>query len=145
MIIFLDFDGVLHPDPCPRPELLLCELPRLENVLRDFPQAQIVVSSTWRETRSLDELKSLFAPDVASQVIGVTPVSSDLDHVVYSYHRQAEIEAWLRVNRSPWDRFAVIDDRPWLFTPFYAPLLKCDPTTGMNDQVELSLRFRLKG
>lgn len=144
MIIFLDFDGVLHPEPCSRPELLLCELPRVERVLRDFPQAQVVVSSTWRDTRTLGELQSLFSPDVALQVIGVTPPWRDLEDIVYNYQRQAEVEAWLRKNRSPWDRFAVLDDRAWLFSPFYAPLLKCDPATGMDDQVEQQLRDRLK-
>lgn len=144
MIIFLDFDGVLHPEPYARPELLLRELPRLERVLRHFPQAQIVVSSTWRNTRTLGELQDLFSPDVARQVIGVTPAWRDLDQVVYSYQRQAEVEAWLRANRSPWDRFVVLDDRAWLFSPFYAPLLKCNPLTGMDDRVEQQLRTRLQ-
>ena len=144
MIIFLDIDGVLHPEPCARPELVLRELPRLERVLRHFPQAQVVISSTWRDTRTLGELQSLFSPDVAGQVIGVTPAWRDLDQVVYSYQRQAEVEAWLRENRSPWDRFVVLDDRTWLFSPFYAPLLKCNPLTGMDDRVEQQLRTRLQ-
>lgn len=143
MIIFLDIDGVLHPEPCARPELLR-ELPRLETVLRDFPEAQVVVSSTWRDTRTLGELQSLFSPDVAAQVIGVTPAWRDLDQVVYSYQRQAEVEAWLRANRSPWDRFVVLDDRAWLFSPFYAPLLLCDPATGLDNLVEHRLRDRLE-
>lgn len=113
-----------------------------ENPAR-LSQAQVVVSSTWRDTRTLGELQNLFSPDVAVQMIGVTPPWRDLEDIVYSYQRQAEVEAWLRTNRSPWDRFAVLDDRAWLFSPFYAPLLKCDPATGMDDQVE-QLRDRLK-
>mgnify|MGYP001798619549 CR=1 FL=1 len=144
MIIFLDIDGVLHPEPCSRPELRLCELPRLERVLRDFPQAQVVISSTWRDTRTLADLQRLFSADVAGQVIGTTPHWRDLEQVVYSAPRQTEVEAWLKENCSPWARFAVLDDRAWLFSPFYAPLLKCDPATGMDDQVEKLLRARLK-
>ena len=145
MIIFLDFDGVLHPETSYRSKFLLCELPRLEAVLRDFPQAHVVVSSSWRETRSLQDLQGLFSPDVAMRVVGVTPAWRDLDYIVYGYHRQAEIEAWLKINRSPWDKFVVLDDRAWLFSPFYAPLVTCDPATGMDDQVEQRLRERLNG
>lgn len=143
MIIFLDFDGVLHPEPCHRAELLLRELPRLETVLRDFPQSQVVISSTWRATRTLGELQAVFSPDVALRVVGVTPAWRDLDHVVYGHHRQAEVDAWLKANRSPWEKYVVLDDRAWLFPPFYAPLLLCDPATGIDDQVEQQLRHRL--
>lgn len=145
MVLFLDFDGVLHPEPCHQPGQLLCELPRIEGVLRDFPESQVVVSSTWRDTRSLGELQGIFSPDVAGRVVGVTPHWRQLEHTVYSHHRQAEVEAWLKVNRAPWDRFVVLDDRAWLFSPFYAPLLKCDPATGMDDLVEQRLRARLAG
>ncbi len=134
---------MLHPETCLRPECLLRELPRVEAVLRDFPKAQVVVSSSWREKRSLQDLRALFSPDVAMRIVGVTPAWRDLDYIVYSYQRQAEIEEWLKINRSPWDKYVVLDDRPWLFSPFYAPLLVCDPTTGMNDQVERRLRDRL--
>jgi hypothetical protein len=112
-------------------------------VLRDFSQAQIIISSTWRDTRTLGELQNLFAPDVALRVVGVTPAWRELEVTVYRYQRQAEVEAWLKVNRSPWDRFAVLDDRAWLFSPFYAPLLKCNPATGLDDLVEQKLRYRL--
>ena len=143
MIIFLDFDGVLHPVTCLRSGMQLREMPRIAAVLRDFPDAHVVISSTWRVKRSLQDLQRLFPPDVAIRVIGVTPAWQDFDHTVYSYHRQAEIEAWLKANRSPWEKFVVLDDRAWLFAPFYAPLLICDPGSGMDDQVEQRLRERL--
>lgn len=143
MIIFLDIDGVLHPEPCDRSCLQLCEMPRLAGVLRDFPQTQIVISSTWREKRSLHDLQRLFPPDLATRVIGVTPAWQNFDHVVYSYHRQAEIEAWFKANRSPWEKFVVLDDRAWLFSPFYTPLLACNPDTGLDDPVEQRLRDKL--
>lgn len=54
MILFLDFDGVLHPffpraDRSDEENQLFAYLPRLEGVLRDFPEWQIVISSSWRE------------------------------------------------------------------------------------------------
>lgn len=143
MIIFLDFDGVLHPETCLQPDMQLREMPRVAGVLRDFPHAHVVISSTWRVNRSLQDLQRLFPSDVAMRVIGVTPGWQDFDHIVYSYHRQAEIEAWLKANRSPWEKFVVLDDRAWLFAPFYAPLLLCAPESGMDDRVEQRLRDRL--
>lgn len=37
MILFLDFDGVLHPAICHCDADLLCRRPLLESVLRDCP------------------------------------------------------------------------------------------------------------
>ena len=108
MIIFLDFDGVLHPVTCLQSDMQLREMPRIAAVLRDFPDAYVVISSTWRVKRSLQDLQALFPPDVAMRVIGVTPTWQALAHTVYSYHRQAEIEAWLKANRSPWEEFVVL-------------------------------------
>lgn len=142
MIIFLDFDGVLHPEPC-RLGGEFCHLPRFENVLRDLPAVRIVVSSSWRHTRNLATLKSYFSPDISSRIIGVTPSSKQLDGDIPSYERQAEVEAWLRKNASPWDAFVVLDDRPWLFSPFYAPLVKCVRAIGLDDRAEYQLRERL--
>lgn len=140
MIIFLDFDGVLHPEPCRDPEKLLAELLRVEGILRDFQQAQIVVTSTWRHSRTIKDFRDLFSPLTAMQIVGLTPRWQDLDETVYSYHRQAEVEAWLRTHRAPWDEFVILDDKPWLFSPFYPRLLKCNPSTGMDDQVEVTVR-----
>ena len=52
MILFLDFDGVLHPegeDHIFKGGVDFCFLPRLEALLREFPQVKIVISSSWRE------------------------------------------------------------------------------------------------
>ena len=53
MILFLDIDGVLHPDP-PQPDQRLRALPRLVEILRDLPQVEVVISpygaSTCRST-----------------------------------------------------------------------------------------------
>jgi len=71
--LFLDFDGVLHPEPCFDRSRLFCQLPVLEAVLRDFPEVDIVISSSWRELLHLDDLKSLFSGDIAWRIVGVTP------------------------------------------------------------------------
>ena len=50
------------------------------------------------------------------------------------YPRQAEIEVWLRENAQATDNWVAIDDRPWLFKPFFPRLIKTQPDYGMTLQ-----------
>lgn len=135
MILFLDFDGVLHPAVNHDPALLLCKRPLLEDVLRHCESVEVVVSSTWRETRTLSELQSLFSDDIAQRVVGVTPQWRDVqDEVSFgSYVRQAEIEAWLRKSGQPWQQWLAVDDQAHLFRPFCKNLYTTNPGTGLTE------------
>ncbi|WP_231909764.1 HAD domain-containing protein [Cupriavidus nantongensis] len=62
MIVFLDYDGVLHPDAAylvkGRPELratgtLFMWAPILEETLAPYPDAQIVLSTSWVQVRRI--------------------------------------------------------------------------------------------
>ena len=145
MILFLDFDGVLHPAVNYDPALLLRKLPLLEGVLFQVPSIEIVISSTWRETRTLRELQSLFSDDIAPRIIGVTPHWLDIqdDTSFGAYVRQAEIEAWLRKSGQPWQQWLAIDDQAHLFRPFCKQLLLTNPATGLteSDCTELAQLF----
>lgn len=51
MILFLDFDGVLHPlftlpELSPEESRPFCYLPRFAAVLHDYPHVEVVISST---------------------------------------------------------------------------------------------------
>lgn len=99
MILFLDFDGVLHPEFCHQGEKPFCHRDKLEMILRDHPQVEIVISSMWRQTRSLTELQALFPPDIGARIVGVTPDWRDLSElyeVIGNYPRHVEVEGWLR-------------------------------------------------
>ncbi|MFZ6681997.1 HAD domain-containing protein [Undibacterium sp. Tian12W] len=142
MILFLDFDGVLHPEPCfDKPQLFSC-LPRLEAVLRDFPTVLIVISSTWRENRSITELRSFFSSDIGARIIGATPARKDIPDIieVIGYQRHAEIEGWLRLSGEPWKDWVAIDDKSYLFKPFLRNLIKTDPARGLDEHAEIVLR-----
>ena len=145
MILFLDFDGVLHPEPCfDKDKLFIC-LPRLEKVLREFHSVQIVISSTWRLTRSLSDLRLFFSPDIAGRIIGVTPTWRDheeLDSII-GYQRHAEIEVWLRESKYPWQAWIAIDDKTYLFKPFLKNLIKTDSAIGFDHVTEHELRKRI--
>lgn len=146
MILFLDFDGVLHPAICSSDADLLCRRPLLEAVLRDFPQVQIVVSSTWRESRTLPQLQAMFSSDISVRIIGATPRWQDLqdDATMGNYVRQAEIETWLRQAGRVWEAWVALDDQPWLFRPFLANLVRSDPATGLTEEICATLRQRLQ-
>ena len=147
MILFLDFDGVLHPEPCHDGAQLFCRLPLLESLLREFPEVVIVVSSTWRGTRTVEALRALFSDDIGRRVIGATPSWRDLPELVemIGYQRQAEIEGWLRQAGIPWEKWVALDDKPWLYRPFLPNLVHCDRTVGVDEAAISRLRAKLKG
>jgi hypothetical protein len=105
---------------------LLAHLPALETVLRARPAVEVVISSTWRSTRTLDELRAIFSDDIATRIIGVTPQWRDFqdDANWGTYVRQAEIEAWLRTNGRAWEEWVAIDDQRALFRPFCKNLVQ---------------------
>lgn len=79
MILFLDFDGVLHPtfEPSDRDGYWVpfrgskfVSAPVLVEILRPYrDRIDIVISSTWGATRSLDELKALLPAEVSELVV----------------------------------------------------------------------------
>lgn len=146
MILFLDFDGVLHPEPCFSQDMLFCFMPNFEKILREYPQISVVISSTWRETRSIDMLRGYFSIDVRHRIIGVTPSWKNHQELfdVIGYQRQTEVEAWLRDSDEPWTPWVAIDDKPFLFRPFLNNLVKTNSLTGFNEAAEAQLRTLLK-
>jgi hypothetical protein len=73
VVLFLDFDGVLHP--CQSGSFR--HMPLFEQWLLTHPSVEVVVSSTWRETHTFTELCSLFPATVRDRIIGTTPVFED--------------------------------------------------------------------
>lgn len=147
-VLFLDFDGVTHPEPCSAQSAFCC-LPQIEEVLLDFPAVEIVISSSWKEVHSLDELKSFFSTAMAPRVIDVTPdlwrpTLSWLPGPLPEFEREWEIQAWMKAQR-PWGtRWLAIDDRPLWFRPGCPDLLAIDPNTGFLDHDQPVLRAMLK-
>lgn len=117
VVLFLDFDGVLHPffplaDNTDEDNQHFSYLKNFEQAVRECAQpVEIVVSSTWRKSRTLADLQALFSPDIAAIVVGATPV---LEHGNGRGSRQLEVEAWLAANR-PNARWVAVDDMPDLF------------------------------
>ncbi|MEO8022868.1 HAD domain-containing protein [Polaromonas sp.] len=151
MILFLDFDGVLHPDPCTQ-EFHFCRLKLVEDVLRGFLEVSLVLSSTWRLRQSADttgdHLKGYFSPDIAARIVGVTPNHQSLDPQqapsgIELYPREWECIAWLRANRPHSSQWLAIDDKSYLFRPFSKNLIVTRPDTGLTETEASQLRFHL--
>lgn len=145
MILFLDFDGVLHPEILGTPEL--CHLPALEELIREFPQVELVLSTSWRVVYTHDELLSLFSPDIRLRIVGATPQYEDIPLSIREglseFIRQAEIEAWVQINKIK-EGFIVIDDCQSEFTPNWAPLFLVNKETGITQPYLLKLREILR-
>lgn len=115
-IVFLDFDGVTHPELCREDQLFTC-LPLIEAVLRRHEHVEVVISSSWRVHHPLSELRKFFAEDIAHKVVDCTPVfPSTYARPGPAGLRQTECLAWLADHRPdhPW---IAIDDVPWMFDP----------------------------
>ena len=140
MILFLDFDGVLHPFS--RPDGAFSLLPRVERVIRDFPDVDIVISSTWREMHALDDLRTFFSPDIRARIVDVTPV---LDGAANLHVREAEITHWLRSAGREGEAWVAVDDSEWFFSPQCGNLILVDAEAGFDERAERALRQRLAG
>ena len=68
--LFLDIDGVLHPNFSP-PHQAFCLAPKLAEALAGS-NVQIIITSSWRFDRSLAEIHALLPTSLAERVVGTT-------------------------------------------------------------------------
>lgn len=128
MILFLDIDGVLHPSSGSTPFVPAC-VTVLETLLSDFPDLEIVITSSWREEKSLPELKALLGTSVGSRVIGVTPV---IDEPFLHHVRYHETQAYLADTDKPAIPWVALDDEVGNYPPD-SPVVITDRRTGVTD------------
>jgi hypothetical protein len=146
VIVFLDFDGVLHPDPCLDATRLFENAPRLADVLGDFPQVALVLSTAWRQAGTYEQLVILLPAPLRDRVIDVTPNFSDFPSTaaLVPYRRQAECMHWMRLNGVEHKAWLALDDRPGEFTPYCENLIACDAQSGFDSTVSARLRSALQ-
>ena len=122
MILFLDFDGVMHPNN--QPDWLFVRVPRLALWLDAWPAVDVVISSSWRVHHSQEEMVEMLGPIIGARVVGCTPwVVQQRDDNVYpasrttvlAHERQREVEAWLAASWDPSRAWVALDDMPNLF------------------------------
>lgn len=128
-ILFLDFDGVLHPDGVG----LFSKLALFEAYLLRMPDVEVVISSTWREDHDLDALRCFFSANVRDKIIGVTP---SLDDGFDGGGRQREVHAYLdaaglSTENASW---VALDDMQMFFENDYPHLILTDSTRGFDEK-----------
>ena len=121
-VLFLDFDGVLHPGPdVTASPALWFWLPALAKVLEAHGDVRIVVHSTWRLDHSVDQLRVLLG-GLGERVIDATPEGGRLE----------SIERWLEAHNDV-DSYRILDDdESAFFFPLPAELILCDPVHGIG-------------
>jgi len=123
-VLFLDFDGVLHPTT--HGSALLSQLPLLESALegRDY---SMVISSSWRFHMEMEDLKKHFSSSVQNKIGGVTG-----DAYIGAYARFHEINAYAMQNGIT--NWRALDDSYWEFPQGCSQLIRCNPNSGLTQR-----------
>ena len=141
MILFLDFDGVLHPVGSTENQYF-SRLPLLEKFLRDqAPCWQVVISSSWREYFTLQQLIDRFSPDLRNRIIGSTPADDDHSlHMTWGaqaslYPREIQIRHFLAQRGLHGEDWVALDDMKGWFRNAETSdhLVLCNPSMGLTE------------
>jgi len=148
MILFLDFDGVLHPGIACGPALFSARH-LIWQLLDACPHIEVVFSTSWRETHPVPELTEFVTAGGgehhAGRFIGTLP------SVLYEagrniagpvHQRENAINAWLTGNDQPVRNWIALDDDKTGFTPACPNLIWIDKITGLkpDDMANLIMR-----
>lgn len=162
MILFLDFDGVLHPDAAFRergkPVLraqgeLFMWANLLVDALEGRPHVQIVLSTSWARELGFSRARDFLPEALRRRVVGATWHSQmgrhpdDLNRSRLNWWddatRYAQIKRW--ISRAGIQDWVAIDDNPegWAESD-RERLIKTDGETGLSDlAVQARLAFLL--
>ena len=130
MIVFLDFDGVMHPTYAAGIDYF-SQRDVFEAVMNEFTDVRIVISSAWRKDMPLQTLKEFFSESVRNRIIDITPT---IDDEISPYWRYEEIRLWVRQNNYE-GRWLAVDDAIHEFPPLCKQLISCDTQYGFNAEV----------
>ncbi|RWA52290.1 hypothetical protein AU476_18220 [Cupriavidus sp. UYMSc13B] len=155
MLLFLDYDGVLHPDAAyyvpskrgSRIELradgeLFMWMPILEGILEPYSNVKIVLSTSWVRELGFSKAKGFLSPRLKSRVIGGTWHSKMSRHGEGSHRvddrwselsRYQQIANYIRTKKpsEPW--IAIDDDIEDWDQSVAHRLVATDGDTGLSD------------
>jgi hypothetical protein len=161
--LFLDYDGVLHPDACylekGRPILrvpgsLFMWAPILVDILAPYPQVEIVLSTSWVRVLRFGRARDYLPKNLRTRVIGGTWHSAMARHPEGAH----KVESWFasasrfeqifryveRAGIQP-SKWVAIDDDVQAWNPGFQQCLICtDGLQGISDpkkQSELQARL----
>ena len=121
--LFLDFDGVLHPNLA-APHQRFSRLPLLVEAIEQS-SVEIVISSSWRFEWSLARMKSFFPESLRPRIIGTTGTAHIGRHArwqeINRYCTEAAISNW-----------RALDDARFEFPDPCEQLIACDGGRGLE-------------
>jgi hypothetical protein len=110
-------------------------LPLLATWLQEWPEVDVVLTSTWRRSNLQSHLIDLLGPTVGDRVVGCTPWSGSRESPVLIFgQRQWEAEAWMASSWDPGRAWVALDDTPDLFEHESKHLVACDGRQGLAEQ-----------
>lgn len=144
MILYLDFDGVLHHDnvvwvhgkgilACEPGhtlfewESILCEL------LEPYPSVKIILSTTWVRMKSFSYAKGRLCPQLSNRVIGATFHSLKMDGIAFARLPRGVQVVADATRRQCNDWIAIDDDTDNWPEAHLSRLVKTDEARGLSD------------
>lgn len=135
MVLYLDFDGVLHPFGeeaideygrlLPNPQLF-CWLPILSELLSPYPAVRVIVSSDWRRLFSDQELMRLLG-ELGGRFVGVVEnINRNRAQEIACDANSRVISDWLAL-----DDHATVHAAALAGDTRYIP---CQPHLGLSDR-----------
>ena len=149
MILFFDFDGVLHPEDLDA--VTFCRAPWLWRILRACPHVDVVFSTSWREIHSIEKMIELVTrkggEDLAHRFIGATPQVArgrgPFDSRPLDYHREKECRLWLTCNVERHRPWLALDDIAAWFKPNSPNLYLVSRASGLTEDDTTAIIARL--
>lgn len=133
-LLFLDFDGVLHPNFCDESKYFSCVNVLLHALGNNVKALEIVVSSSWRFHYEFAEILRFLPDKLGVLVTGVTPGVEP-----GCYQRYREIRAYLSLLKDTPD-WRALDDDIRAFPEKCSQLILCDGRVGIDSTSAKHLR-----
>ena len=103
-----------------------------------LPNAQIVITSSWREAFSLSQMRRLFSPDIAERLVGVTPTEWSRE----DQYRYREVLSFLKRNGHISSRWIALDDEAFHYPPGFDNLVLVDGSHGFDAEAAKRMLLR---
>jgi len=128
-VIFTDIDGVLNPHW--KSEWSKSSIAIYNTLCKEY-DLKPVISSTWRDNHTIQELRKIFTEQgIESEIYDYTPVISGAD-------RGEEIKEWLKEN--PVDDWVIIDDITRNIEPHIGNVVKIRNLIGLTREEYLQIK-----
>ncbi len=123
-LLFLDFDGVLHPTTTSLDRPPFCHAPLLESALQGR-DCDVVVSSSWRHHHTHQEILAHLPSALRQKVVGFTGQAH-----IGRWPRFTEIQNYMvHLGIANW---RALDDSFLEFPENCSELIRCNPNEGLT-------------